>query len=110
MRDYYSLGSTPYEEDCASVGSDDYHKRARAECRAFIAQLERTFGTPPDGCRFVVRNCPHDFGSYLDVEVVFDGNDERAAEYAIRCENDAPARWDEQARIELGMEVTDEAA
>ena len=105
MPDSYSLGSTPYEEDCASVGQDDYRKRARAECRALINQLTRMFGEPPDGCRFVVRSCPHDFGSYLDVEVVFDGNDKAAAEYAIRCENNGPRNWDAEARAELGLEV-----
>lgn len=105
MRDSMYLGATPYGEDCAQVGREGYMRQARKECRAYIGQLIRMFGEPPDGCRFVVRSCPHDFGSYLDVEVVFDGNDKAAAEYAIRCENNGPRNWDAEARAELGLEV-----
>ena len=31
MRDYLTIGSTPPDEDCAQVGSDDYLKRAFSE-------------------------------------------------------------------------------
>lgn len=104
MRDSMYLGSTPYEEDCAQVGSDGYMRRARQECRAYIKQLIRTFGEPPAGCSLVIKSSPHDFGSYLAVEAVFD---EAGQEYALRCDNQQPRNWDDQARAELGLEVSD---
>jgi len=107
MRDAVSLGATPYGEACASVGDEDYMKRARAECRAYIGQLTRMFGELPDGCRLIIRSCPHDFGSYLDVEAVFDSDNEPAVRFAYRMEDGLPELWDSEAREELGLEVSD---
>jgi uncharacterized protein YbaR (Trm112 family) len=107
MRDALSLGATPYGETCAAVGQEDYRKRARVECRAYIGQLTRMFGEPPDGCRLIIRSCPHDFGSYLDVEAVFDSDNEPAVRFAYRLEDGVPELWDAEAREELGMEVSD---
>ena len=36
MRDYFSIGPTPSEEDCAQVGQPDYRRKAIAECQRFI--------------------------------------------------------------------------
>jgi len=44
MRDYLDLAPTPIDEPCAMVEkTGDYMPRMRAECRAFVGQLERTF-------------------------------------------------------------------
>ena len=44
MRDYLDLSPTPIDEPCAMVEkTGDYMPRMRAECRAFVSQLERTF-------------------------------------------------------------------
>ncbi len=32
--------------------------------------------------------------------------DEAGQEYALRCENQQPRNWDDQARAELGLEVS----
>lgn len=104
MRDSMYLGSTPYGEDCAQVGSPDYAERGRKECRAFIAQLKRQFGEPPDGCRLTVKSEPHDFGSYYSVFAVYDCMDKEATAYAFRCENNQPELWDADARQELGLQ------
>ena len=104
MKERLDIGSAPYGEDCAQVGSDDYHARAKRECRAYIAQLIRMLGEPPDGCSLVVRSQPHDFGSYLSVEAVFRDDNEHAAEYAYRCEGEGPELWDDEARRELSLQ------
>lgn len=104
MRDSLYLGSTPYGEDCAQVGQEGFMKRARAEARAYIGQLERTFGKPPEGCSLVIRICPHDFGAYPVVEAVFCPELKHAVDYAYRCENNQPELWDDEARKELGLE------
>lgn len=101
MRDTMSIGSTPCDEDCAQVGTDNYARRARVECKAWINQLRRHFGDEPEGAQFRVQANSHDFGVYYDVEICFDDNYPQAVEYAFKAENDAPARWDNAAHDEL---------
>jgi hypothetical protein len=110
MRDHLEIGGTPYGEDCAQVGREGYLKRNRAECRAYIGQLTRMFGPAPDGCSLVIRSNPHDFGTYLTVEAVFDPTNEAARAYAYRCEGESPELWDAEAREELKLEVSDAEA
>jgi len=102
MRDFLDLDTVPCDEPCAAVGQPDYSKRARLEARAFVAQLERAFPLAVDaGVYFRVKSNPHDFGSYLSVQVVFDDEDEAQTEWAYTIEDDLPVAWDEDARNEL---------
>ena len=99
MRDYLELSSTPTNEPCAMVGADDYQKRGRLECRAFIDQLERQFPHAIDaGCTFKIRSNPHDFGTYYEVAVFYDDDDEEQTRAVYDIENDLPTTWDEDAR------------
>ena len=88
-------------EDCAQVGTDNYNKRARRECRAYLELLRRALGPEPPGARLSVKSNLHDFGSYLSVVCYFNPNDEAAMNYALRCESDGPKEWDAAARREL---------
>lgn len=106
MREKMYLGCTPSDESCAQVGSDGYHEQARKECRAWIGQLRRAFGPEPPNAQLAVTSNEHDFGNYLEVVCWFDGADETAANYAVRCEGAAPTEWDEPARRELGLAST----
>ncbi len=101
MRETIEIGATPHGEDCAQVGAPDYAERARRECRAYINQLKRMFGEPPEGCSLRVKSFSHDFGSYHEVVAVFDDENEEAAEYAYRLESDGPEYWDAEAQAEL---------
>jgi hypothetical protein len=67
MKDYITLGSTPSDEPCASVGEPDYPEKALPECRRFLQLLRKTFGPEPEGARFSIQWFPHDFGSYCEV-------------------------------------------
>jgi len=102
MQDYLDLAPVPIDEPCAQVGPTDYLPRMRSECKAFAAQLERTF---PDavaaGVRFRVKSNPHDMGSYLEVQVVFNDEDEAQTEWAYTIENEIPEAWGDLARAEL---------
>ena len=92
-----SIGSTPYNEDCAQLGvTESYSKMARLECLAFIAQLKRLNGNPPEGLLFKLTSNAHDFGDYLDVTVVFDEDDEDQLNYAYKCEEGLD-NWDEES-------------
>jgi hypothetical protein len=103
VREQLDLGCAPSEEDCAQVGSDDYHDRSRRECRAYIAQLRRIFGEEPPGASLFIKSNPHDFGTYLSVVCSYASDDQEAANYAFGCEAKGPRAWDEQARKDLGI-------
>ncbi|MDE3097558.1 MAG: hypothetical protein KGK07_16350 [Chloroflexota bacterium] len=98
-----SLGAAPSEEECEQVGPNYDVARARAECRAYRDQIVREFGKPPASARFVVRSCPHDLGTYLDLVIAFNAGDLIAADYAWACEERAPGEWDAVARVQLGL-------
>lgn len=91
--DYVCIGSSPAEEDCAQVGSDNYPELSRAECRRFIELIRSVVGPEPEGARLIIKSNPHDFGTYYEVAVKFDSDDEDASAYAYRCEEEAPTRW-----------------
>jgi hypothetical protein len=91
--DRYHLGAGPAEEGCAQVGSDGYEERATVECRAYIAAIQIVCGDPPPKARLLVEWANHDFGRYAEVVVAFDRNDREAAEYAARCDAQAPTTW-----------------
>lgn len=106
MRETIELGSVPYNEDCAQVGTDDYAVRAKQECNAFIAQLKRQYQQHfnrdlPEACHLRIRTNYHDFGSYYEVAVSFPIDSEAAAEAAFWLDENCPGNWDEAAKKEL---------
>lgn len=100
MREVLNIGPTPYDESCAQVGSDRYHRVWRAECNAFRNQLRRVFGAEPEGAALIITSNPHDFGTYHEVGVRYDETP-GAMEYALKIEGNTPAEWDDEARAEL---------
>jgi hypothetical protein len=80
----------------------------RTECKAFAAQLERAFPLAVEaGVYFRVKSNPHDLGSYLSVQAVFDDENEEQTEWAYTIENELPEAWDEEARVELAAKGYD---
>jgi hypothetical protein len=100
-RDYVSVGCSPCDEPCAQVGQEDYAKQAKRECNALIHQLRRLFGDEPPYATLRIKAFPHDFGTYHEVVCYYDEDDEESTNYAFRCENELPDRWDEAAHQEL---------
>ncbi len=94
--DYLNLGSTPWEEDCVGVNSNtDYMPAMREECRRYKRQLERDFAIPEDvDAYYKIKTFPHDFGSYMEVCIVFNQEDEKTCEFAYDLEDHLPARWE----------------
>lgn len=109
MHEYIDVGSSPTEESCAQVGSKGYYERARQECRAYINQLRRAFGSEPEGARLAVKSNPHDFGTYLSVVCYYDPGIPASADYAFRCESESPTEWDGEARRELKLQKGDQS-
>lgn len=111
MLETLEIGATPYGEDCAQVGAKDYdyYFRARKECLAFIHQLRRhaaNGGVSLEGVTLKMRGSAHDFGTYYEVVAYFEDDDAAAQEAAHWLEADVPEFWDEDAHIELGLNVT----
>lgn len=99
--DWMDLELTPYDEDCAQVGDDNYQKLARLEYSAMYGQLLRMFGTPLNSTRITCASNQHDFGTYYSLRVLFDTSDPISMEYAYKVEGDWPAKWDAMAIEEL---------
>lgn len=97
-REYISIGPSPCNEDCVQLGSDNYNRRAREECRRFAAAIRATLGEEPDGAELSVEGFPHDFGTYFETVCLYDIGNEEAEAYAFRCESDAPSEWPEGFR------------
>ena len=95
MRDYVNVGSSPANEPCAQLGTDDYSRVARAECKRFIEVIRAALGPEPDGARLYVKGNAHDFGTYYEVVCEYDEEKPESVDYAYRCESDAPADWPE---------------
>ena len=63
MVETIEIGSAPCDEQCAQVGESNYPERSRAECRAFINQIKRVMGEPPEGVGLFIKSNAHDFGT-----------------------------------------------
>ncbi len=95
MRDSLMLGPVPCAESCQQLGTDNYDlSKARTECKQYIRLLTQLFGEPPTGAWFTVTGHVHDFGTYHEVEVVYDDMMEEAKAYAFRVEANLPESWD----------------
>lgn len=95
MRDFLELGTTPYGEDCAQVGTDNYRENALKECNRYIAMLRKRFPYATEFNDFRIKWNPHDFGSYAEVVISFDDQDEMGRAYAFHVENNLPETWDD---------------
>lgn len=109
MIERIEIGSSPWGEECAQVGQEDYHEVAHKECMAYKRQLGRILrangfdpDTMPEGFGFVIKGSPHDFGTYYEVVCRFNGDDERSWEILSFIEDNVPQLWDDVAKKELG--------
>ena len=86
MRDFLSIGSSPWDENCVQVGQSDYYEKAREECMRFIQLLRQKFGPEPEGAELRIKDFPHDFGTYCEVVCWFDTDsaEARACAHALR--------------------------
>ncbi|MEK6832739.1 MAG: hypothetical protein AABY32_01715 [Nanoarchaeota archaeon] len=95
MRDYLSIGSTPSNEDCAQVGSDNYSSIAKQECRKYIDIIRQKCGNEPDGANLSIKSFPHDFGSYYEVVCYYNNDIPESVDYAYFVESNSPVTWDD---------------
>ena len=101
MKDEMVIGSSPINEDCAQVGSPDYFEKAQKECKAFLKQLVRVFGEPPEKAKLKVKGFSHDFGTYYEVVVDYNDEVEKEVDYAFLLEGEMLENWDKIALQEI---------
>jgi hypothetical protein len=107
MRDELSIGPVPSDKACQQVGTSHYDPtKARSECRRFIQAIRIQCGNEPEGATLRIKSNPHDFGSYLEVVVQYEEDNEAAVEYAFKVEGNAPTEWptDEEVQAYLASE------
>jgi hypothetical protein len=80
------------------VRKDTESKRSKS-ATGFIELLRKTFGDEPERARLAIKWFDHDFGSYCEVVCWYETEDEKARDYAFRCENECPLTW-EGGRLE----------
>lgn len=100
MRDYITLGSSPLDEDCAQVGTDEYQQRSRAELQQLKRMMQDIHPEIALGY-YTVKAFPHEFGTYHELCAMFDDDYEATVNWAFEAEDTVPAKWDDQARIAL---------
>jgi hypothetical protein len=97
MRDYLNLESAPYNEECIQVtDKKPYIQEMIEECRKYKTLLTELFPIPSDikeNTYFTIKTFPHDFGSYKEVCIIFDDENEKSCNFAYYVENNLPSNW-----------------
>jgi hypothetical protein len=112
MKESINIGATPAEEDCEALGPNYDVAKAKRECRAYINQLRRWLIAQGHGeklarvesegaFRLYTKANAHDFGTYHEVEVKIEGDNEEAVELAYLIDGSGPREWDDEAKKEL---------
>ena len=89
-----ALGSAPAGETPIAVGEIEYAARAFLECQRYIKLVRKAIGPEPEGARLRVWRSEQDVDPYLEVIVEYDDANNVARAYAIRCDREAPTRWE----------------
>ena len=90
MKDYLCLGPVPAEEDCQQVGMDSYdYQKDTANLWRYRDMLRERW---PEA-HFAIKSFPHDFGTYREVVVYYDTEDNDPIVYEV--EANLPKTWDE---------------
>jgi hypothetical protein len=108
MREFIDLSTTvPLDEECVQLGTNEYIMGSRLEVKAFVEQIKREHGEPPIGASISIIKCPHDFGTYHDVRIIYDTDKPASEEWALKVEEELPYKWDEEAIEYLSRNLYD---
>jgi hypothetical protein len=100
-KDFISIGCTPASENCVQVSKTEYYMdKMLAECDRYKEMLQAKFADCTK-VTIAVKTFPHDFGSYAEVVVKYDDNDNEAAAQAIHIENNSPMTWSDTEPIKF---------
>lgn len=116
-----SIGIVPHDESCAQTGRTANHYLYQTiECAVFRAALIGRYGPPPTATEYQIRTHIHEFGSYRELDLVYDPVDPVATAYAESVEDGlgrwsdggmiAPVRYDEQYQATMDVPSENAAA
>jgi hypothetical protein len=97
----YLATTTPHDEECVQIGSDNYSEWSRLEAKCLIRQLLEKVGHSKEGGFLNIKSCDHDFGTYYDIAVYYLLDSADDEQWALEIENAIPEKWDEQSLKEL---------
>lgn len=105
---HLTLGSAPVSESCAQLGiTPDYEAVANRECGVYRDQLVRIYQEAHGGrkppFKLVIKDHPHDFGTYYEVGVDYQDDDQEELEAVFWLDGNTPESWDSEARKALGL-------
>ena len=110
MKDYINIGPTPCDETCAHVGYNNYGIKSKIETTAYRNQLNRMFPEVLNSktLSFSIKTFQHDFGSYKEVVLNYDDDNEEEYSEIVLTKVDAntPKNWDEEALKEIKTQTT----
>lgn len=97
MKDYLNIGPVPNSETCFQVGKHP-PEDIMAQCHIFKRQLIRQF--PEATEMFKVKKFDHDFGTYYEVCVIYDDENEKETQIVYKIDCNCPDNWDNEAKKE----------
>jgi len=106
MLDYLHIGATPSDEPCIQTGADYYNLLQKIECRYYRKALIEHYGEPPGEANLRTKGSPHDFGTYYEVVIYFNPDNEEETKYAIEIELGLE-EWPEEIKREMIQEISD---
>mgnify|MGYP000555932313 CR=1 FL=1 len=90
MEEFVNLDPVPYDEKCVQV--EEGLPAQLEEARRFIAMLEKRF-VGFHKIRFKINRNPHDFGTYVDIGLMFIEDDDESFQQAQFIESNIPSVW-----------------
>jgi len=97
MKTYLSIGTAPVDEDCIQVNKEKpYLDLMKLEALRYILLLKKLFPLCKEKfCSFAIRYEQHDFGTYLEVVVIYHSDIAESEEYAYEIEGNLPKKWND---------------
>ena len=107
MKDFITLGSTPYNEDCVQVSSYiPYLNEMKKECYRSKRGIEKYFKKEMEtGITLKVKTFQHDYGPYCEVVIFYDDSNEAQADAAFKIGEDIPCTWEELEHVNDNRET-----
>ena len=93
MIEYLNLDSVPLDENCTSP--KDGLQPQIDEAKKMIAMLTKRFPNC-NKIKYKINHNPHDFGTYIDIKVLYDDENEESESQALFVEENFPMTWTDE--------------
>lgn len=106
MRDYLTIGRVPCDEPYIQLGRPHYSTMSRLECNAYRKAIIKAYGPPQGESTLSIKGFQHNFGTYHELVVNYDPNNEEECAYALKVESGLET-WPEDIYRQLVQDVKD---